>query len=80
MVRRSVVPNSQLKIMGHEFLTSFDRYEYNEFRVELLFDRSILIYRPMRTHLGIVNRFMFYFYEVTIGGTLYQFAVILIGR
>ena len=39
---------SRLKIVIGEFLTCFDYYD--EFHVNLLFDRSI--YRPMSTHMG----------------------------
>ena len=42
------MPNSRLKIMEDEFLTSIDYYD--EFHVNLLFDRSI--FRPMCTHMG----------------------------
>ena len=42
------MPNSQLKIVEDKFLTSIDYYD--EFHVNLLFDRSI--YRPMCTHMG----------------------------
>ena len=44
----SVLPNSRLKIVGDEFLTSIDQHE--EFHINLLFDRSI--YRLMRTNMG----------------------------
>ena len=44
----SVMPNSRFKIVGDEFLTAIDYYD--EFHVNLLFDRSI--YRPMCTHMG----------------------------
>ena len=45
----SVMRNySRLKIVIGEFLTCFDYYD--EFHVNLLFDRSI--YRPMSTHTG----------------------------
>ena len=37
-----------LEIVGEEFVTSI--HHYNEFYVNLLFDRSI--YRPMCTHMG----------------------------
>ena len=47
----SVMPNSRLKIVGDEFLTSFD-YDH-EFHVNSLFDRSI--YRPMCTDMGNVG-------------------------
>ena len=43
------MPNSRLKIMEDEFLTSFDYYD--ELQVNLLFDRSI--YRPMCTQLKL---------------------------
>ena len=42
------MPNSRLKIVGDEFLTSIDYQD--EFNVNLLFDRSI--YRQMCTHMG----------------------------
>ena len=48
MVGLSVMPNSRLKIVRDEFLTSIDQYD--EFHVNLLFNRSI--YRPMCTHMG----------------------------
>ena len=41
------MPDSRLEIVGDEFLTSIDYYD--EFHVNLLFDRSI--YRPMCTHM-----------------------------
>ena len=41
------MPDSRLEIVGDEFLTSIDYYD--EFHVNLLFDRSI--YRPMYTHM-----------------------------
>ena len=40
--------NCQLEIVGNESLNSIDRFD--EFHVNLLFDRSI--YRPMCTHMG----------------------------
>ena len=42
------MPNSRLKIVGDEFLTSIDYHD--EFHVNLFFDRSI--YRPMCTHMS----------------------------
>ena len=44
--------NSRFKIVGDEFQTPIDYYD--EFHVNLLFDRSI--YRPMCTHM--VNQFL----------------------
>ena len=42
------MPNSRLKIVEDEFLTSINHND--EFHVNLLFDRSI--HRPMCTHMG----------------------------
>ena len=47
----SVTRNSRLKIVKGEFPTSFDYFD--EFHVNLLFDRSI--YRPMCTHVGYLQ-------------------------
>ena len=48
MFSYSVKPNSLLKTVGDEFLTSINHYD--EFHVNILLDRSI--YRPMWTHMG----------------------------
>ena len=42
------MPNSRLKIVGDESVTSIDHYD--QVYVNLLFDRSI--YQPMCTHIG----------------------------
>ena len=44
------MPDSQLEIVGDEFLTTINHIRYGEFHVNLVFDRSI--YRPMCTHMG----------------------------
>ena len=42
------MPNNRYEFVEDEFLTSIDHY--NQFYVNLLFDR--FIYRPMSTHMG----------------------------
>ena len=49
------MPNGRFKIVGDEFLTAID-YD-DEFQVNLLFDR--FIYRPMCTHMGYINGYLF---------------------
>ena len=54
------MPDGRLEIVGDEFLTSIDHYD--EFHVNLIFDRPI--YRPMCTHMGynVVEPFRWRFF------------------